>query len=329
MDISIVIPVYNAERHIVKCLDSVFSQEFDGTFEVVAVNDASTDGSLMQLLEYQKKVHNLTVLSNDINRKLPYTRSRGMSEANGKYILNVDADDWILPGALQTLYQRCEKEQADILVFDITRMDQEGNLTPARLTQGDFFTSDKERMIKVFLGSTCNKFVRRELTKDLLYSKAEVNHTEDVLFAIEILLRAGKMGQITQSFYIYTVNLQSITRTTTPTSYISSQFVILKHMRELRQKHPDYAAIFNRIYQQLTDWLLEVLCFNKSNSKEERHKTAELLRHLTDDFPEIEDNRAISKSSGNNLYCMYCVWKRMGLRKLGSLIKFHLLKPIP
>ena len=107
MHISIIVPVYNVERYLVRCLDSIFTQDFSGNFEVIAIDDKSTDMSLSILKAYQLTETRLIIIEHDVNEKLTKTRADGMNAANGEYVMHVDSDDWILPGTLQKLYSKC------------------------------------------------------------------------------------------------------------------------------------------------------------------------------------------------------------------------------
>ena len=110
-NISIIVPVYNVEKYLVRCLDSIFTQNFSGTFEVIAVEDASTDNSLKVLKSYQAKEHGLKVIEHRINKNLSLARATGVSACSGDYIMHVDSDDWLLSNALENLYAKFVQHQ--------------------------------------------------------------------------------------------------------------------------------------------------------------------------------------------------------------------------
>ena len=121
VDISIIVPVFNVRNYLLRCLDSIFSQQFDGVFEVIAVDDASTDGSLDILKRYQSSEPRLRLLEHELNKKLSSARSTGMKHAIGAYIMHVDSDDCLIPGALRRLHNYCLKYSPDIIVFNYIR----------------------------------------------------------------------------------------------------------------------------------------------------------------------------------------------------------------
>lgn len=110
---SVIIPVYNAEKYLSRCLDSIFAQS--GSFEVIAVNDGSTDGSLQILQDYGKKYPSLRIISQK-NQGVSAARNRGIKEAKNEYITFVDSDDWLEPNAFQKAKKILKKDEPVILL---------------------------------------------------------------------------------------------------------------------------------------------------------------------------------------------------------------------
>ncbi|MCM1323055.1 MAG: glycosyltransferase family 2 protein [Acetobacter sp.] len=111
--ISVVIPVYNAEKYLARCLDSIFIQ--DGDFEVIAVNDGSTDKSLDILKQYSEKHPNLIVI-NQKNQGISGARNTGMKAAKNKYITFIDNDDWFEPNAFENIERIIKVHHPDIVL---------------------------------------------------------------------------------------------------------------------------------------------------------------------------------------------------------------------
>lgn len=116
-DISIIVPVYNVERYLQECLDSLLSQTYD-SFEVVCVNDGSTDGSGAILSEYAQRDSRIRVFEKS-NGGLASARNYGLAHAAGEYVLFVDSDDTIKRSALQTLMENAKEADAEIVAFGI------------------------------------------------------------------------------------------------------------------------------------------------------------------------------------------------------------------
>ena len=116
MKISIIIPVYNVEKYLEKCLNSVLNQTFTD-YEVICVNDGSTDGSLTILRDYEKQFKNLIVIDTE-NGGTASARNIGLENAKGEYIWFVDSDDWIEENSLQILDSQLKNEKPDVLCFN-------------------------------------------------------------------------------------------------------------------------------------------------------------------------------------------------------------------
>ncbi|HQG77404.1 MAG TPA: glycosyltransferase family 2 protein [Bacteroidales bacterium] len=236
MDLSIIIPVFNAEKFIVRCLDSIFNQAFPGLFEVIAVDDASTDKSLELLRDYQKNEKGLKIVEHKINKKESIARASGMNVSTGDYIMHVDADDWILPGALENLLNKIRKDETDVLVFDVTRVSSDGSTTKVNLIKKEFRTRNKIKVHNLFFGSSVNKIVRRSLTRDLISGKIEnINVTADFLYAVEILLRAETISTTREIYYAYFINRESVTWTLPTSKYLDSQCIVLQQFHRIVQ----------------------------------------------------------------------------------------------
>ena len=117
-EISILIPVYNTAQYLPACLDSVLSQTMI-KFEVIAVNDASTDASPQILAEYAAKDPRIRIITHERNKGLLAARISGIQAAAGKYIQFLDSDDFLLPGILHELFDTAEKNHADIVHFPL------------------------------------------------------------------------------------------------------------------------------------------------------------------------------------------------------------------
>ena len=210
VDISVVIPVFNVEKYLTRCLDSVFGQKFSGTYQVIAVEDASTDNSLQLLKSYQAKEPRLVIIEHGINRKLSVARATGVKASTGDYIMHVDSDDWLLPDAFETLHQSCIDTKADVVVFGTVRQDTEGKIVPNRNITRHYVTTDKLKVQRYFFGAPWNKIVKRALAENMISGEVGVNNTEDLLYATEILLRAESICLLPANCYVYVENRDSL-----------------------------------------------------------------------------------------------------------------------
>lgn len=125
--ISIVIPIYNVEKYLRECLDSILNQTFQD-IEIICVDDGSTDKSLEILQEYKRKDDRFVILQQR-HAGAGAARNHGIKLAEGKYIQFLDSDDYFEPNLLEEMYNRAEKFGAEITVCSSRKVDDEGNIT--------------------------------------------------------------------------------------------------------------------------------------------------------------------------------------------------------
>ena len=112
--VSVIIPVYNAEKYLAQCLDSVLSQSLSD-FEVICVDDGSVDSSAQIIDGYAARDSRVFFLRNERNMHAGPCRNRGLERASGEYVLFMDGDDMLLPGSLEKLYGEAKRLNADVL----------------------------------------------------------------------------------------------------------------------------------------------------------------------------------------------------------------------
>ena len=124
MLLSIIIPVYNGAKHITNCLNSIWAQDLCADdYEVICVDDCSTDNTVEVLNKISKGNKNLRVIKNNANRRAGGSRNHGVLEANGKYIVFIDADDYFHKKALLNVIEVLKKDPNDtnIILCDFAR----------------------------------------------------------------------------------------------------------------------------------------------------------------------------------------------------------------
>ena len=219
MRFSIIIPAYNAEAYLQRCLDSIFSQEFDD-FEVIVINDGSSDGTSVLLDGYTSKHSNLHILSQN-NQGMATARNRGLDAAQGDYILFVDSDDELMPHALSNLAPQINGE--DIIGFGSSIYNEETqtithfplHITHYTLHTGwDYFNRHRLEATPVHFVCVWQRTYRRAfLEKNNLRFVDGLRRAEDDLFTTMVMLHARSIKTIADTLYIYHVRKGSITRT--------------------------------------------------------------------------------------------------------------------
>lgn len=218
--LSIIIPAYNAENYLPRCLDSIFMQDFTN-YEVIVINDGSTDRTAAILDSYAIKYANLHVITQK-NQGMASARNHGLAQATGEYIMFVDSDDRIIEHALAILAQHIGGE--DILgfgsrIFNETDCTYTNNSVAAiaSTTGWDYF--NRERLISRPVHFVCiwqRVYHRAFLEEHGLRFVDGLKRAEDDLFTTIAFLHARSVKAIADSLYIYHVRPGSITRSSDP-----------------------------------------------------------------------------------------------------------------
>ncbi|MDG4820296.1 glycosyltransferase family 2 protein [Asanoa sp. WMMD1127] len=214
--LSVVVPVYRVEDYLPACLDSILGQGFDD-LELVAVDDASDDGSAAILADYAARDSRVRVLTLPVNRGLGAARNAGLAASTGDYVWFVDSDDWLTDGTLWAVADRLAETNADLLVTGFARVFPNGAVKENKVswagpTPETFRLAQVPGLLKL-LHIACNKVVRRQLLVDLGLA-FRPGWYEDVAFSLPLMIAADRITLLDRYSYAYRQRATgSITRT--------------------------------------------------------------------------------------------------------------------
>lgn len=205
--ISIIIPCYNIENYIEKCIESIENQTYKD-IEIIAVDDCSKDGTLVKLKELQERYSNLQVYQNDKNRGAAYSRNFAMKKAKGEYIGFVDSDDYITDDYYEKLMETAEKEKADLVATDIEIV-YENNSNAPILSRACLGEVTKFNLVNNGLAaSPCNKIIKKELIEKYPFLEGKIN--EDVASILPAIVKAKKVAYVQGIKYFYVQRNNSV-----------------------------------------------------------------------------------------------------------------------
>ncbi len=204
--VSVIVPVFNSEKYIGECLDSLVNQTLKD-IEIIIIDDASIDNSLKIIKEYAKKYSNIKVYQNDQNRGQGFTRNVGLSLAKGEYIGFVDDDDYIDFTMYETMYNGAkENNNPDIVscgikfvhINDKFQMNSDLNSSAKGYI---YHTSKHPEKIFWESPSCCNKIFKKDLIDK--YRFLELRIWEDIAFTYSMLIKANIVLNFHDNFYNY------------------------------------------------------------------------------------------------------------------------------
>lgn len=233
MEISIIIPVYNKADYIADCMQSLLHQDFS-SFEIVAVDDGSTDGSGLLCDEEAAKDHRIRVI-HTANGGVTAARRRGVEAAEGKFIVFVDADDLLMPGALRVLHEAITKTGADEVIG--TWQNQHRRLHDSGM-RGQQPCEPLVRNLLATRNSFCvlwGIIFRKQLLDGCLNAPREIVQREDILMQIKCLMKSPVVWFIPDTVYGYNEGV--------PNNRVEDLAMIRIYDKELRQTlQPQWAT---------------------------------------------------------------------------------------
>ena len=273
---SIIIPIYNSETYLKRCLESVVSQEFKD-FEIILINDCSSDNSLKICNFFKKKNQKIRLINNKRNKGVSISRNKGLKFAKGEYLIFLDSDDYIEKGVLQKIYNShiYKKKAVDIIIFN------KNNYTQGKKIKSDirkyitlknnlYLKSDKviknlnyneeESLFRRYIIS--NKHIKKNNIKFL----NNVNYNEDYEFVCKSISLANTFIKSNHSYYNYTVGSGTLAhRITHQPAFDSIKVVciLLKFMKDNKFTNEKNKFILRRIYKVLDEFYPRLTILNK------------------------------------------------------------------
>ena len=215
--ISVIIPVYNVEKYLGRCLDSVVNQTFTD-IEIICINDGSSDNSLEILKRYAQRDRRIKIFTQE-NSGLSASRNVGMKYASGDYIYFIDSDDYLVKTAFEELYKIATINNTDLIIFKLLNFENQTNHVISKRYHEMFFLKNinyifnykdiKEHLFSVDV-TTCTKFFKRELLDGLHFQEGLI--FEDNLFYVDYIFEAKRIIFYDKYLYNRRIRPDSITR---------------------------------------------------------------------------------------------------------------------
>lgn len=206
--VSIIVPIYNAENYLRRCVDSILNQEYTD-FELLLVNDGSTDASGDICEEYGDRDPRVIVIQKE-NTGVSDSRNRALDRARGKYLQFLDSDDWITPDATRLFVRAAEEYGCDMVISDFyrvvgERLSTKGDIEEEGvLTREEFAAHMMENPADFYYGVLWNKLYRRDIVEEHnLRMDTDINWCEDFMFNLEYIRYAKVFYALHAPIYYY------------------------------------------------------------------------------------------------------------------------------
>lgn len=239
--VSLIIPVYNAEKYLRRCLNSAMQQTYRD-MEIIVVNDGSEDSSLEICREYEKMDSRFRIINKE-NTGVSDSRNRAIAVASGTYLQFMDSDDWLTPDATESLVYAARKFDADLVIADFYRVDGAVYTEKQHIRERGLLTREEyaEYMMQdpadFYYGVLWNKLYRRSIIEEYeLKMNEELRWCEDFLFNLSFIRYASRFTAIQTSIYYYMKRKGSLVSTDwKKANAMLLKFQLLKVYKELYQ----------------------------------------------------------------------------------------------
>ncbi len=297
--VSILIPAYNAERFLKRCLDSVLGQTYR-ELEVIIVNDGSKDGTLDLCHEYEKLDSRVKVI-NQRNGGVAAARNVALEAATGEYILFVDADDWIELDMIELMLGAlCRFENADVAFCRHDFAEKTKEVNRAQDTHEIELWSRTKQQLEFMhhrrmTGMLWNKLIRRDLFDEIWFDET-VCYGEDAQILWEVLKKSRNMVVIDETLYHHVMEYESISHQ----QYSPRKFTSVKVWEEIGKDIKLYYSQWVSLVQERQIENATVLCYEMKMSG----------------YKNLEEKRVLHKTISRNWKCIF--------RKNGMSVKMRL-----
>lgn len=308
--LSVIIPIYNVEKYLAKCIESVITKS-EVPYEIVLVNDGSTDGSAAIAESYRARYPALISVIATENMGLGSARNTGMDHSTGEYLYFLDSDDYLAPGGIDSILA-CLEEDFDLCIFDSITVSEDGrelrHVSGCR--PGDVITLDEYPELLLEIPNVWNKIYRRSLFTDNAIRFPGRAWFEDIRTIPKFYVLADKIVYKPEAWHRYLLRGGSITNSANAA-----------RNREIIDAMDDLVAFYRQqeCYDRLKD-ILEYLVFHsefltsavRANLADVRSPVQEeLLQDFLQKYPDYRKNPYIQKISAKHKLLSFLLLHRM------------------
>lgn len=306
MDASIIIPVYNAEKYLKKCLESVINQKTKYKYEIIVINDGSTDNSLNILKIYSNKIK----IIDKPNSGPGDSRNRGLELASGKYILFVDSDDYVSDNFVEKMLDTIIQNEADIVICDYYRVTT-NNIKYFNKGEAGIYLKNNFNKVLLMEFHSCNKIFKKELFNYETYPTDML--FEDVVLVSKLILKANKIVKINDPLYYYRKNENSTTNIINDSNYdiLKATKIIEKDFIANNYKDEIEFLYINNI---LVDLIIKIF---KSTKTDKIKEVKRLKKKVIEKYPFwYKNNYLKNQRISKRLYLLFLRYNMYGIINL-------------
>ena len=286
--VSLIVPVYNSEEYIGKCLDSILNQTYQN-FEILVVNDGSKDGSWDKITEYQNKYPDKIIGINQENKGVAVTRNETVRKANGDYIMFVDNDDYLDKDYIEKLVTEAEQGDYDIVYAGYRRPNENGKiLKTMKLID--------EEWSKFMIMAPWAKIYKKDFIIDNDINFLSINIGEDIFFNLKAILVAKNTKIIDYVGYNWFFNTQSVSNSKQKNITQLELYRLLDTCYDMVKEENLLESNYDILKTHFTRYVVWILSFatKRLSYKTISEEYDKIFAWLSERFPDYKKNKMLS-----------------------------------
>lgn len=310
--VSVVIPIYNSELYLEKCVNSIINQTYKN-IEIILVDDGSTDMSLDVCKKLQKKDDRIKIIST-VNRGVANARNNGIENSNGEFLIFVDSDDYINEKLIEKCINNIDKYQkCDVVCYNIVRFNRNSNTGKEKEFVKNIKKDRKflkKMIMKEKINSPCNKLYRMDIINRFnIRFNTDLFVAEDLLFNIEYFDVISYVLILNEDLYYYYYNCNSVTN-----NFNYDKYNNLMYVNDIAlEKYKNDNVIFNSwMYIRMKNiiYILRKMYFSDFSNEE-------IIEHIE----EIKKKNYIILNTKNRMKIPYKLFNIMPMKFLINMIR--------
>lgn len=301
--VTVIIPCYNAETHISKCLEALEKQTFTD-FDVIFIDDCSSDNTLNIIDNFLRNTHlNIKILKNEKNSGPAFSRNRGITAADGKYIAFCDSDDWYDSEYLSYMVSAANEKEADIVLCNSNKVLPNGKIIRIETFCKQNTTLNTKSVLLLGIDSLCAIMVKREIILNI--PQPNLRNGEDMAIIPLLILASRKFNVVEKPIYNYFCHPGSLSLSANENvteSLIQSFSFIYKHRNIEFEKEIEFIGIKNVVYGVL---------LNHYKCSKDNKRADDILKKIESIYPNCYKNKYIHTLPIYKRAFVFCAEKRV------------------
>ena len=286
--VTLIIPVYNSEKYIGRCLDSILNQKYKN-FEIMIINDGSTDKSQEIINEYKQKWPNKIITIEQENKGVAITRNEAIKQAKSEYIMFIDNDDYIDKDYIEVYIKTIKNGDYDVVLGGYRRPNEHGKIVKKLKLK-------EEEWCKYMIMTPWAKIYKRQFLIDNHIEFLNNNIGEDIFFNINLILKSKKIKIIDYIGYNWFFNTQSVSNTSQKNIKHLQVYNLLDSCYNMVKDNDWLNDNYEILEVHFTRYIIWLLSFSTKglNYTEISNEYNKLFNWLRKRFPDYKKNKMIS-----------------------------------